>query len=205
MGALGSMTPRTATLLAVALLAACGTSPTELCKSACRKQISCTGGTTQQITSCERACETSPTDYSACTNGGAILGCAQDCLSSKNCNDYAECVRGCPKCITDGASQGAPTTRADGGGGGGSGGGSDPPAMRSDYCTALCQKLDACQGTTSCDPTRFRQMTCDPAFGANPSPCVQGCVTSCSAPSAACPATEVLGCVQRCAAACGGA
>ena len=163
------------------MLAACSSGPTAVgvCKQGCVKSVGCTGGTTQQITDCQTACDQNAAmlDVSACTNGGDILNCLSGCTSS-NCNDYGKCVGGCPKCVlnagADLASLGSPNDLS----------GLNVPVWCADFCT----KTIACNihilGATvqECEQTYCLRdggvpMSC---------PCVDGCMTQACAQFPAC-------------------
>jgi len=175
------------------VLAGCGggASATDVCKRGCTKSISCTGGTTQDITACQTSCNTKPVDVTGCTNGGDILGCLDLCISQQNCNDYGKCVTGCPKCVTSGGDLSVQPTADDGG--------NQPGAdMSQTLCHEVCTKLFACQLTQSVNRCEMGN-TC--RLLGMPNACLQSCAeTTCLQTANAC--NMVTNCLQTCAQNC---
>ena len=139
---------RATVLMSLLAIAGCGGAPaaTDVCKKGCQKTVSCTGGTTDQITMCQQACDSNNalgSQLAACSNAGDILTCVDGCYGVADCNDSAKCVSGCPKCIT---SSGGNTDLASGGSDGGGGGGADlaMPANEQQLCESDCSKLASC-------------------------------------------------------------
>ena len=176
-------------LALIAVLAGCGASSNGVCKKACTKTVSCSGGTTQQISDCQMQCDSTPIDLSSCTNSGDILSCADDCLN-QNCNDYGKCVGGCPKCVTNGQDLSMSSNNGDMQ--------LSAADMSLGWCGAFCTKAATCRlfGVTSASSCESGN-TCN-ALG-SPNACQQTCIeTTCA--TAAC--NDYLTCIQTCSQSC---
>ena len=180
-------------LMLVLVGVGCGGGPSsiDVCKRGCTKSISCTGGSTQDIDTCQTARTTKPVDVSACTNGNEIVSCIDQCITQKDCNDYPKCNTGCPRCITNGGDLSAqPTSDI----------GTQPVVdmAGASACHTLCQKLVMChqaQSVAQCENGN----TCSQLNGANQ--CTEDCtVANCLQPANSC--NQLFQCAATCSQGC---